>query len=183
MIKMRLRLPESAVFAHAEQMQHITPASILQQARLWIGTPFLHAGRTRSVKNKTGGADCIGLVLGVARELHLCAKDGKALTAYDYQGYGRSGRHLLLQKEMHQRLCPVSHEEALQSGDILLFRIGKYPQHVGFFVREEKKALIHAYESLGHITEHALSSCWERRIDKAFRFPALSCICKHDQTT
>lgn len=38
---------------------------IVEQARTWIGVPFLHQGRTRI------GVDCLGLVIAVGQELGM----------------------------------------------------------------------------------------------------------------
>jgi hypothetical protein len=54
-----------------------TRAQVATQARAWIGTPFAHQHRARGV-----GVDCVGLVIGVARELGLVP------SCFDVTGYG-----------------------------------------------------------------------------------------------
>ena len=55
-------------------------SDIVDQARGYLGTPFLHQGRTRH------GLDCVGLVIRVAHDL--------GLSDYDIDHYARapSGR-------------------------------------------------------------------------------------------
>ena len=59
---------------------------IVQSARSWLGTPFHAQGRAKGI-----GCDCLGLLMGIARELNLKSKNGLPLIDYDQRDY-----HLIL---------------------------------------------------------------------------------------
>jgi NlpC/P60 family putative phage cell wall peptidase len=143
-----------------------SPDDFAAEARTWIGVPFLHGGRTKR------GTDCVGLVVGAARALDLRGADGAPLHARDVPSYGRSGRLLLLPRLLDAHLVPVPQGEA-RAGDVLLFRIGRYPQHVGISAWREGigETLIHAYEGVGAVAEHRLDGRWRRRIAACYRLP------------
>jgi NlpC/P60 family putative phage cell wall peptidase len=47
---------------------------VLEQARTWLGTPFVPEASLRGI-----GTDCVGLIEGIARELGLACPDRRAL--------------------------------------------------------------------------------------------------------
>ena len=148
--------------AHA---QFVTSNAVIAAAKEWIGTPFLHAGR-----DKSGGVDCIGLIVCVAEELGLCDARGVPLKKRDERGYGRSGVALKLRRALGECLAPVP-LDAAAPGDVLLCRIGKTPQHVAFLSHvKEQYTLLHALETAQKVTEHRLSDNWRRRFVSAYRF-------------
>ena len=127
----------------------ITNNDIVMQAREWVGSPFKHQGRQRV------GVDCIGLVVGVMREL--------GLDPYDEDGYPTQpdGR---LEKTLASLLEPCDVTE----GALLLFRIRRDPQHVGICTGE---GVIHAYSGIGKVVEHGLDDFWSKRLIKAYKLP------------
>ncbi|MET0156123.1 MAG: NlpC/P60 family protein [Rickettsiales bacterium] len=147
-------------------------ALIVEKAREWIGVPFLHAGRTKK------GVDCVGLIVGVARELRLGDKNGEPLERRDEKGYGRSGRAQRLVFALSDALCAVSEKEA-KPGDVALFRIGAHAQHVGFLSTLEEggaSTVIHALENVGKVAEHRLCDSWRKRIVGIYRVNSLRAL-------
>lgn len=109
-------------------------ADVVATAREWISTPFAHQGRLRRI-----GVDCAGVLIGVARELHLVAED------FDVQGYPRvpDGSSLLGWCDQYMTRVPQSE---MQPGDVIVVRIDADPQHLGILgdYRHGGLSIIHA---------------------------------------
>ena len=52
-------------------MPVITPEDFLREARSWVGTRYVHQGRVKRNAHNLGGCDCLGLLVGVVRELRM----------------------------------------------------------------------------------------------------------------
>ena len=126
---------------------------IAEQARTWLGTPFVHQGRA-----KGAGVDCIGLLIGCAREA--------GLGEYRFAAYGRLPDPKVLMKEVDQNLIRVRRDP--QPGDALLFRIINEPMHFGIYVGDQ--CFIHAYLVAGKVIEDRLDEPWRRRLIGVFEF-------------
>lgn len=112
-------------------------SDLIKQARAYLGTPFVHQGRT------SAGVDCIGFVLCVLRDA--------GIELEDRTDYGRQPTKGLLMKELNRQLTRVDTEE-IQDGDIMLLRWPNgAPTHVGFYAGGN---IIHAYERRGKVIEH-----------------------------
>ena len=124
----------------------------IKEARTWIGTPFHHQGRVKSV-----GVDCAGLIVGVARELGI----------FDHQfvGYGREPNNGMLEKELSKYCERIN---SIKPGCILLMRFKTEPQHLAIYTDEN--TIIHAYQSIGKCIEHTLDEKWNRRIVSCWGF-------------
>lgn len=147
-----------------------TREAIVAQARTWLGTPFHHQGRVKGV-----GCDCLGLIVGVARELALTDAKGFLLADYDQPNYSPlpDGRGLKSAVSLHLYELP-SIGEALP-GDVPLFRFQHDPQHVGILseLADGALGLIHCYSNTGKVVEHRLNDTWRRMIVAVYRFPTL----------
>lgn len=142
---------------------------IITEARSWIGTNFHHQGRIKLSDIHQGGCDCIGLIMGVSAHLNLISRQGDSLTNYDVTDYSPlpSGDHLYQQLALHFHELPP--DSSIIDGDIGLFSFTKNPQHVAFFT-SNAATLIHAYLSVGKVTEHIYDQRWQRRLVTRFRF-------------
>ena len=138
-------------------------ADIVEAARSWIGTPYRHQASCKGV-----GADCLGLVRGVWREIY--GDEPEAMPPYtpDWaeRGAGETLRDAALR---HLTVIPKSEARA---GDLLLFRISEQAsaKHAGLLAAPER--LIHAYWGRA-VTETALTPWWARRRAFAFSFPGV----------
>lgn len=138
----------------------MTADDIVEAARSCIGSPFRHQGR---IKGKA--LDCAGLAVTVAHDL--------GVEYADFQGYGREPFDGQLEKAMDAQpgLVRVADKTDLQVGDILLMRFSGNPQHVAIFTGQ---SIIHSYENVGMCCEHRLSSVWQARIVRVYRFKDLT---------
>ena len=136
----------------------MTGADIVTEARKHLGTPFVHQGRLPGK-----ALDCAGLVVVVAQALGIEIADTK--------GYGRSPNGALeaviaAQTEVTQ--VPIAERQA---GDILTMRFAREMQHVAICAGE---TVIHSYEAVGKVCEHALDEMWAKRIVRVYRFKGLA---------
>ena len=120
----------------------------VDRARGWLGTPFHHQGRQNAV-----GVDCIGLIMGVARELQV--------SDYEFHGYSIQPCAKTLLAEVEKHLVRVG---KLNEACILLFNIIKEPQHFAMYTGTETNTIIHAYSGAGKVIEQDFDTVWRRRL-------------------
>jgi NlpC/P60 family putative phage cell wall peptidase len=139
----------------------VTRSDIVALARGWIGTPYVHQGATRGA-----GADCLGLVRGIWRE--LVGAEPEAAPAYSADWSEASGEERLWAAATRHLVA----REGLADGAVVLFRmrVGSVAKHLGIVSNAAVPAFVHAYS--GHVvTESPLSAPWARRIVATFDFP------------
>ena len=137
---------------------------VVAAARRWIGTPYVHQASLKGV-----GADCLGLVRGIWREIH--GAEPEPVPAYTAD-WGEIGGAELLLGGAARHLRPATGE---RSGDLLVFRMraGAIAKHLGIQATIGPAAgFIHAYDRHG-VVESPLSRPWRARIVGRFRFPPL----------
>lgn len=133
-------------------------------ARGWIGTPYRHQASAQGA-----GADCLGLLRGVWRELY--GAEPEPVPAYTEDWAEPEGRELLwsaARRWLDER--PVGD---VAPGDVILFRMraGSIAKHLGLQAAVgPAPSFIHAYS--GHaVLESPLTAPWVRRIVARFTFP------------
>ncbi|MGG7565659.1 NlpC/P60 family protein [Rhodovulum sp. DZ06] len=140
-------------------------ARIVAAARGWLGTPYQHQASA-----KGAGADCLGLVRGVWRELR--GTEPETPPPYTPDWSEASGREVLFEAAA-RHLARVPIPEA-RPGDVLLFRMRRTgpAKHLGILsaVGAGEPRMIHAYSGRG-VVENSLGPSWRRRVAAAFRFP------------
>jgi NlpC/P60 family putative phage cell wall peptidase len=134
---------------------------VVRLARGWIGTPYHHQASARGI-----GADCLGLVRGVWRELYGC--EVEAPPPYSRDWAEASGRETMLEAA-GRHLRPIEPAEA-DAGDVVVFRLraGTVAKHAAILTGPA--TMIHAMEG-APTSEVPLSPWWRRRIAGAFAFP------------
>lgn len=139
-------------------------ACVVAAARGWIGTPYLHQASCRGA-----GADCLGLIRGVWRE--VMGAEPALVPAYTPDWSEPAGEERLwAAARAHLVAVPRG---AAAPGDVLLFRMraGAVAKHLGIQGRIGAGAtVIHAYSGQG-VVESPLGPAWTRRIVARFRFP------------
>lgn len=137
---------------------------VVEAARSWLGTPYLHQASC-----KGAGTDCLGLVRGVWRE--VLGQEPEKTPAYTMDWSEPQRREELWAVASRYFEAKGLKDEA--AGDLLLFRMrdGSVAKHVGISGRTGDEAtFIHAYS--GHaVVESPLSTPWRRRIVARFAFP------------
>jgi NlpC/P60 family putative phage cell wall peptidase len=143
----------------------VTRAAIVTEARRWIGTPWHHQAALRSV-----GADCIGLIAGVADALGM-REAVQWRNDLRFRGYGRMPDPKKLIEACSLYLDRLSREPL--PGDILLMAFMREPTHFAIVSQEVPRRMIHAYEPIGRVTEHVIDAHWKRRIVAAYAFKGI----------
>lgn len=130
---------------------------IVEAARGYLGTPWLHQGRTRL------GVDCAGLVIVVARDLELSNYD-----TIDYQRR-TTGQEFLRHFQANMRRLPI---QDARPGDVMLFRDKQYPCHSTILGEKDGcTTIIHAHALRRKVVEDYLhQGDWQQRRVAAFRF-------------
>lgn len=140
------------------------PQHIVDKARGWIGTPYIHQASSRGA-----GSDCLGLLRGVWRE--VLGAEPEAIPAYTMDWSEPQGEERLWQAALrHLRPMPLFEETV---GDVLLFRMrnGSVAKHLGLqSATGDSAAFVHAYSGHG-VIESRLTAPWRRRIAARFAFP------------
>ncbi|UWR21035.1 NlpC/P60 family protein [Sulfitobacter sp. S190] len=139
-------------------------AEIVQAARSWIGTPYVHQAAL-----KGAGTDCLGLVRGIWRERF--GAEPETVPAYSMDWSEPQGEERLWAAALrHLRSKPVAEGVC---GDVVLFRMrqGAVAKHLGILSQKGgRPSFIHAYSGHG-VVESALSAPWRRRVVACFEFP------------
>lgn len=136
--------------------------AIVAAARGWIGTPYVHQASCRGA-----GADCLGLLRGVWRE--VMGAEPEAVPPYTADWSEAGGREDLM-AAAGRWLCPSA---GVAAGQVLLFRMreGAVAKHLGIQAETGAGAsFIHAYGGHG-VVESPLSEPWARRVVARFDFP------------
>ena len=133
-------------------------------ARRWIGTPYRHQAACCGA-----GADCLGLIRGIWRELYGTEPEPVPAYSMDWSEPQREERlWLAARRHMRERRF-----ELAQPGDVMLFRMrdGAVAKHMGLLCDSDgAPGFIHAYSGRG-VIESPLSQPWQRRIVACFQFP------------
>lgn len=139
-------------------------AQIVEVARAWIGTPYVHQASVRGA-----GTDCLGLLRGIWRE--VLGHEPAPVPAYT-PDWSEPQHAEQLWAAAERYLVPRPLEQAAP-GDVLLFRMRSQSvaKHLGIAASlGPSPTFIHAYS--GHaVLESPLSAPWRRRIVARFAFP------------
>lgn len=142
-----------------------TRSDVVATARGWIDTPFHHQARLKGV-----GVDCVGLVIGVARELALVDPE------FDVAGYPRTpdGTSLMHLANLHMQ--PLSGQSPMYPGDVIVIRFGEDPQHLGILgdYRHGGLSIIHAASDAGRVIETRLMWSTAMQFVAAFSLPGVA---------
>lgn len=135
-------------------------SAVVRAARGWVGTPYRHQASARGA-----GADCLGLIRGVWRE--VLGAEPMPVPAYSMDWSEPQGDERLLRAA---RACLRLVDRCERPGDVILFRMrsGAVAKHLGIVSGTD--AFIHAYSGRG-VVESPLSAPWRRRIVARFEFP------------
>jgi len=138
---------------------------VVEAARGWIGTPYVHQAAVRGA-----GTDCLGLVRGVWRE--VVGGEPEAVPAYTPDWDEAAGREVLWAAAARlMREKPVGEAAA---GDVLLFRMraGAVAKHLAIQGEVGPRAtFIHAMSG-ARVVESPFSAPWARRVVARFVLPA-----------
>jgi len=138
-------------------------------ARAWLGTPYRHQASLLGQ-----GADCLGLVRGVWRDLF--GTEPESAPPYRPEWAELGGEETLLQAA-RRWLKEIPVEQA-SAGDVLLFRMapGCPVKHCaimseGALLGQGEPRMVHAYWGRA-VVESWMGTWWRRRLVAAFAWPS-----------
>ncbi len=141
----------------------MTDHDVVQSARAWIGTPYVHQASVMGA-----GCDCLGLIRGVWRDAY--GQEPQKIPAYSADWSEPQGDEALWRAaRLHLLPAPTA---KICEGDVLLFRMrrGAVAKHLGIASGPETNMhFIHAYTGHG-VVESPLSDPWRNRIVARFIF-------------
>jgi NlpC/P60 family putative phage cell wall peptidase len=142
----------------------LTRASIVAEARSWIGTRYMHQASVKAV-----GCDCLGLVRGVWR---ACVGDEPETVPAYAPDWAEAMAVESLADAAFRHLVPAAPEN-FAAGDVLLFRWrdGFVAKHAA--IASSASHMIHAHDGAS-VCEIAIAPWWRRRLAFAFQFPGVT---------
>jgi len=132
----------------------ISIEQLVANSREWIGTRFVHQGRTRI------GCDCLGMVAADLAEL-----GSKILLNHLPINYGRNPQALLI-----DGLTDLCNPRALEPGVLVTFKFpdAQFPSHAAIYTGE---SIIHAFERVGKVVETRYEDPWLRMAHSTWALP------------
>ncbi len=136
---------------------------VVQSARKWLGTPYLHQASLIGV-----GCDCLGLIRGVWREVE--GQEPESAPPYS-SVWAEVGKNESLLNAGYNHFQNIERAD-LAPGDVLIFRLraSALAKHAGILTRSDR--FIHAYDGAS-VVESSLDKFWRTRIAGIFRFPCV----------
>jgi NlpC/P60 family putative phage cell wall peptidase len=136
---------------------------LVRAARRWIGTPYRHQASCLGA-----GADCLGLIRGVWRE--VLGHEPELPPPYSMDWSEPQGDERLW-RAAEKHLKATGEGDA--PGQVLLFRMrqASVAKHLGILsVADASPRFVHAFSGHG-VVESALTKAWRARIVARFDFP------------
>ena len=144
---------------------------IVSAARRWIGTPYLHRASCRGA-----GADCLGLIRGLYRELYGREPEHPPPYTPDWNEINAPCRESLT--EAARRHLLEIDPQAAQQGDVMIFRMqpDMPAKHAAILAAPGSPGspgrMIHAYQGRG-VCEGFMGRWWRVRLAYGFSFPGI----------
>ena len=126
----------------------------------WVGTPYRHQGSRKGV-----GCDCLGLVLGVWREIYGALPEEAPAYARDWTEIPGDPLTETARRHFDERT-----EGPARPGDLVLFRWrgGLSARHAAILLDRDR--IVHACEGRAVIVTRLVPQ-WRRRIAGSYAFP------------
>lgn len=134
---------------------------IIEEARLWLGTPYRHRGR-----HLHQAVDCIGLVFGVAKRCGIGSEAFWQQINQEYATYRRVPDGFTLYGAF-SRWLPEYPKHQAKPGDTLLISFAGAPRHTAILT--DKNTIIHAHSEAKGCVENEWNGDWYRDTTTAFR--------------
>lgn len=135
-------------------------ASLVEEARSWLGTPYKHQCCKKGI-----ACDCIGLIKGIYQDLY---KVKIPFVPYSYD-WGDANNNEDLLKHAAYWLEEIDLVDAREA-DVVGVRWKKQRVVKHAMILTSKNTAIHSYNRSG-VTEINLSKWWKDKFVVAYRFP------------
>ncbi|MCE2991390.1 MAG: hypothetical protein LW825_00465 [Candidatus Jidaibacter sp.] len=137
--------------------------TIIFSARKWLATPFKHQGRLIGI-----GCDCLGLIMGVAKECNLKTLTGELITNLDRTNYHIIADGKNLEQILNVNLTKLN---ALELGSLVLMEFDSNPSHLAIISDNAYGSfnIIHADIRRSMVVEHVLNEDYIKRIKQIYK--------------
>lgn len=131
---------------------------IVDEARQWLGTPYLHQGRSRF------GVDCIGFAICVRNSV-----EPVPMLMNETRNYDRRAAHQILLGKVTQYCTPLDEPE---QGCLILIKwpLNAEPSHVALHADGN---ILHAYAQVAKVVETGYRAQWSRDTHSLWRLPGV----------
>ncbi len=144
-----------------------TGFDVATEARTWLGTPYIHQGRSKGV-----GVDCLGVIVRVARDLDLFD--------YDVDGYDAVANGFKI-RDVGDELFDIITPDQLDVGDVLLIAFSHFPTHLAIITSTDPLRILDAHSNTGRVSEYRCPPQWfepkteskKARVVRCYRYPGL----------
>lgn len=147
-----------------------TREAIVAEARTWLGTPFMHQQSAKGV-----GVDCVGVILGVGRELgmlEISEQEWAPFAAYTRQPNPARMRKAM-RRFLDESLCDPGSIPAIGSIGWFGWR-ADLPMHLAIVSEfQGRPTMIHAFELQKFCVENSIDETWRGRVDSWWQFPGM----------
>ncbi len=146
---------------------------IVNTARSWLATPFKHQGRLKGI-----GCDCLGLVMGIAKELGLKTISGKLIAELDHADYHMISSGMELKQKLDDNLEQL---QSLKIGALVLLEFDTDTYHLAIISDNQVMGfnLIHADLSKRMVVEHNLNDGYFAKIKGIYNLGAYNTSIPH----
>lgn len=136
----------------------VTTRQVVDEARLWVGVPYRHQGRSRS------GVDCVGLIIVVMTGLGIMP-DGVRPPA----NYTRRPKDGALERQVVGSCVKLTE---LEVGCLILMRWAPKspPSHCAIYTGEN---IVHAHGGNSKVVEHGYRAKWPGLAHSFWRLPGV----------
>lgn len=139
----------------------MTRGDIVAAARDWLGTPYRHQASA-----KQAGADCLGLVRGVWRD--IIGPEPQTLPPYTPDWDARE-ENVSLEAGLARWMAPARTAQG-EPGDVAIFCMAEGAPAKHAAILTDRETLIHAYWGRA-VVESRFGHWWRKRFVRAFSFP------------
>lgn len=141
--------------------------AICDEARTWIDTPFQHQAMV-----KHSGVDCAMLCAGVALNTGLITEEHLVGVPNYPREWHLHKDFPMLNMIMEWFGCQEKTSMKPYPGDILVFKFGKVPSHLGIML--DDNTMIHAYSgSVNKVVINSIAAQWTDRLVQVYKFPGV----------
>lgn len=132
---------------------------IVDNTRLWLGTRWVHQGRS------SAGIDCVGLIIRVAQSI--------GIEPEDFHGYSRRPNGSQFLKHLREQADRGDINDP-KPGSIAVFKQNQFPCHTAVFaLKYNKLSIIHAHASRKKVVEDMFDFEWPSKLMDVLEFPGV----------
>ncbi|WP_194966893.1 C40 family peptidase, partial [Rickettsia endosymbiont of Cardiosporidium cionae] len=142
----------------------VNRSEIIDCARKYLGIKFRHQGRIliNNDNNNQVGCDCLGLIIGIAKNLNLKSVTDKMLSDCDVNNYTIIPDPSKLFNFCKTHFIKIA-KNKMKQADIALMKFNYQPQHLAIIandMNDNNFTIIHSYIQARAIIEQPMNNYW-----------------------